>query len=199
MLRKIYVLSLFVLIVSVVTSCSPTQKKRDVFSLPENWLNNELPESDLLMSFPNTWNNIVGIDQPYIYILSGDNFVKGMCGLVSNIFGKEFKDEFINLKSDDDRLSSLLSTFSFDNFAYYEDRSAYYEVCSQNIAYIVEYSVKEESEGDIIDKLDAFVVTPNNEVIFCNTVTTIDDYWQVDQSTILEIFGSIRSSEGGGN
>lgn len=155
------------------------------FELSDDWKNVELPASELTFSIPKSWNTeLYGDESQFIRINSTDGTLE--------IYGGYMPEGMGNFDSDSGRLFSLQTYLETSDFDYYLEHSANVEVHSLNKAYVVEYSVREDSGDDIIEKILAHILTPEEEVVLFFCETTRDEFAQIELIQIREIFGSIR-------
>jgi len=155
------------------------------FELPDNWKNIELPASDLTISIPDDWTTeFYGDENQFVRLNNSDETLE--------VYGGFISDEMNDIESDAGRLFSLQTFLETSDYDYYNEYSANIEVHSLNKAYVVEYSVREDSGDDIEDRIIAYIFTPVEEFIILFGETTRDEFAQIDLLEIREIFGSIR-------
>jgi hypothetical protein len=155
------------------------------FELPDDWKNVDLPISELIFSIPESWETeFYGDESQFIRITSSDGTLK--------IYGGYMPDGIGDIESDSGRLFSLQTILETSDFNFYLEHSADVEVHALNKAYVVEYSVREDSGDDIIEKILAHIITPEDEAVLLFCETTRDEFAQIELIQIREIFGSIR-------
>lgn len=156
-----------------------------VFELPEGWKYITFPNSDLTISFPDDWSfETYGDNDEYLKINNPDRSITILSGLLETAFSE--------IDSDSGRLFSLQTFLETSDYDFYNERSANIEIHSMNKAYVVEYSIREDSGDDITDGIQAYVVTPDEKCFMFIVSTTRNEFAQIDLIIIREIFGSIR-------
>jgi hypothetical protein len=155
------------------------------FVLPEDWNDKDFPNSNLIISFPSDWSSqTYGDNNQFLKILNSDKSLTILSGLIDDCFS--------GIESDSGRLFSLQTYLETSDYDYYNERTANTEVYSLNKAYVIEYSVRENPSDDIEDQILANVVTPDDKCVVFMISTSRDEFPQIDQLTIQEIYGSIR-------
>jgi len=103
--------------------------------------------------------------------------------------------DFTNLSTDGARLFSLQTVLETQNWDFYSERSAEIGVYALNRGYVVRFSRRMFSSGNITDNEWAQIVTPDLEEVFVMAETTRDDFAKIDLLTLEQVFASIRTKQ----
>lgn len=156
------------------------------FVKPESWVDNDIPNTELIVSIPDDWDFLtLGDNNEYIKLISEDKSIEIVGGFFSD-------DSFTEIESDSARLFSIQTYLETSDYDFYLEHSADVEVHSLNKAYVIEYSVREDSGDEIEEKIITYVLTPDNETFLFFVNTTREEFAQIDFVQIAQVFGSIR-------
>lgn len=154
----------------------------DEFNRPENWIDEEIPDTNLLISIPRDWSVV---ENETLSVNTPDKTFKIIIASLEDSM-------LLDFDSDSGRLFALQTLLETTDFDYYLEKNADIEIHSKNKAYVIEFSFRANSGDDIKDRVWAFVITPEEKEVLVSAETTRAQFAQIEMITYRTILGSIR-------
>jgi hypothetical protein len=157
------------------------------FSLPDDWKDITFPDSnDLVLSIPQDWTqSTFGDEGQYLNLKNDDKTMT----VVMDILEEKTITE---VDSDRARLFSLQTILETEDWDFYLEHNSEVGLYALNKGYVVEFSRRVSSSGDIEDGIYAIIVTPDKQEVIVIVNTERNDFAQIDLLTLELIYGSIR-------
>lgn len=157
------------------------------FERPEDWIDKEIPNTNLVFSIPDDWSvTSYGEKDQFLETTNPDE-------TLTLLIGSSEESGFANLDSDAGRLFALQTLLETTDYDYYLEKNSDIEIHSRNKAYVVEFSVRENPwDGLKEDRVWAVVITPEENEVLVIAETTRNQFAKIDLIIYRSILGSIR-------